>query len=108
MLQLPAPQMPGNGLPSSSDPKEIVRLCVEADDRTAKLARNYIYEQRVVRKHLGSHGEVKLTHIQTWEILNFYGKSYSRLIQRDDKPLSAGRRRERKRKTGKVLQQDRE
>jgi len=98
MLQLPAPQMPGNGLPSGSDPKEIVRRCVEADDQTAELARNYTYEQRVVRKHFGSHGEVKFTHIKTWEIINLYGKTYSRLIQRDDKPLSAGEEKKEKEK----------
>jgi hypothetical protein len=90
MLQLPAPQMPGNGLPSAAVPKEIVRRCVESDDRTVELARNYTYNQRVVRKHFDSQDGVKSVHIETWEIINLFGESYSRLIQRDDKPLSAG------------------
>ena len=68
MLQLPAPQMPGNGLPSAAVPKEIVRRCVESDDRTVELARNYTYNQRVVRKHFDSQDGVKSVHIETWEI----------------------------------------
>lgn len=76
------------GLPPTNDPKEIVRRSVEIDHKTIELARNYTCVQREVFKHLGSHGEVKSTEIKTWDITVLYGEPYSRLIQKDDKPLS--------------------
>jgi len=73
----------------SSDPKEIVRRSLEIDNRTAGLVRNYTYQQREVKKHLGRHGEVKSSYTRTWDVTNLYGEPYARLIQKDDKPLTA-------------------
>jgi len=70
------------------DPKEIVRRSLEADDRTAELSRNYTYRRYEVKKHLGTHGEVKSSYTKTWEIVNLYGEPYARLIQKNDVPLS--------------------
>jgi hypothetical protein len=70
------------------DPKEIVRRSVEIDHRTIELARNYTCQQREVLKHLDAHGQVKSTEIKTWDITVLYGELYSRLIQKDDKPLN--------------------
>jgi hypothetical protein len=70
------------------DPKEIVRRSVEIDHRTIELARNYTCQQREVLKHLDGHGQVKSTEIKTWDITVLYGELYSRLIQKDDKPLN--------------------
>ena len=55
------------------DPKEIVRRSVEVDDQTAELARNYTYQQREQRKHLGPHGEIRSNKVKTWDIINLYG-----------------------------------
>lgn len=74
----------------AADPKEIIRRSVEIDHRTMELARNYTCRQREVTKHLDSHGAVKSTEIKTWDITVLYGELYSRLIQKNDKPLSSG------------------
>jgi hypothetical protein len=102
-LRLPAQQAQGAGLSPAIDPKEIVRRSVEIDRRTADLARNYTYQQREVRKHLDPHGEVKSTVIETWDITNLYGEPYSRLIQKDDKPLSASEEKKEEEKQEKFL-----
>jgi hypothetical protein len=88
-LPLPAQQNTAADLPPTNDPREIVRRSVEIDHRTLELARNYTCQQREVSKQLGSHGEVKSTEIKTWDITVLYGEPYARLIEKDDKPLSA-------------------
>lgn len=75
-------------LPPTSDPKEIVRRSVEADHRSWELARSYTCQQREVEKKLGGKGEVKSTEIRTYDVNFYYGREYSRLILKDDKPLS--------------------
>jgi len=87
---LPAQQTgsPAKELPSTNDPREIVQRSVEIDHRTMELARNYTCQQREVEKHLDSHGTVKSTDIKTYDITVLYGEPYSRLIQKNDKPLS--------------------
>jgi hypothetical protein len=75
-------------LPPTSDPKEIVRRSTERDNRNFERARNYTFQQREVEKHLGKHGEVRSTEIKTYDVTFYYGREYSRLIQKNDKPLS--------------------
>ncbi|HEX7288249.1 MAG TPA: hypothetical protein VF532_18830 [Candidatus Angelobacter sp.] len=75
-------------LPPTNDPREIVRRSVEIDHRNWEKAQNYTCQQREVIKHLGKHGEVKSTEIKTFDINFYYGQEYSRLVQKDDKPLS--------------------
>ena len=75
-------------LPPTNDPREIVRRSVEIDHRTMELARNYTCQQREVQRNLDSHGKVKSTEIKTWDITMLYGEPYSRLIKKNDQPLS--------------------
>lgn len=77
-----------SNLPPTTDPKEIIRRSVEIDHRTMERARNYTCQQREVMRHVDSHGTVKSTEIKTWDITVLYGEPYSRLIQKDDKPLN--------------------
>lgn len=76
-------------LAPTNDPREIVRRSVEIDHRTMELARNYTCQQREVQKNLDSHGKVKSTEVKTWDITVLYGEPYSRLIKKNDEPLSA-------------------
>lgn len=91
-------------LAPTTDPKEIVRRSVEIDHKTAELARNYTCQQREVFKHLGSHGEVKSTEVKTWDITVLYGEPYSRLIQKDDQPLSEKDEKKEEEKLDKFLE----
>ena len=61
---------------------------MEADHRAFELARSYTCQQREVEKKLGKKGEVKSTEIRTYDVNFYYGQEYSKLIQKDDQPLS--------------------
>lgn len=74
-------------LPPTSDPKEIVRRAMEMDQRNFELARNYTYQEHRVLKALDRHGKEKHKQIETYDWTILYGEPYSRLIQKDDKPL---------------------
>src|SRR5262252_7264278 len=89
--------------PPTNDPKEIVRRSVEIDHRTLELARNYTCQQREVEKHLDSHGAVKSVDIKTWDITVLYGEPYSRLIQKNDQPLSEKEEKKEEEKMDKFL-----
>ena len=87
----------------TSDPKEIVRRMVEADHRTWELARTYTCRQHELQKKLGKHGEVKSTEIKTYDINFYYGREYSRLIEKNDEPLSPGDQKKEDEKLEKFL-----
>ena len=95
------PQAPE--LPPTSDPKEIIRRAVEIDHRSLELARHYTCQHREVEKSLGKKGEVKSTEIRTYDDNFYYGEEYSRLVQKDDKPLSAEEQKKEDEKLEKFL-----
>src|SRR5947209_4502084 len=72
-----------------TDPKEIVRRSMEVDHHNFEKAQKYTCTQREVIKHLDKHGDVKSTETKTWDVNFYYGEEYPRLVQVDDKPLSA-------------------
>lgn len=74
-------------LPPTGDPTEIVRRAMEMDQRNFELARNYTYQEHRVFKTLDKHGKEKHKQIETYDWTILYGEPYSRLIQKDDKPL---------------------
>jgi hypothetical protein len=86
-----------------SDPREIVRRSVEVDHHNFERAKNYTCTQREVLKHLDKHGSVKSTETKTWDINFYYGEEYARLVQLDDKPLSAKEQQKEEEKLDKFL-----
>src|SRR5258708_8336512 len=80
--------VPAPALPPTTDAKEIVRRSVEIDHHNFERARNYTCRQREVERELAKDGSAKSTHIKTFDITFLAGEPYSRLIQKDDKPLS--------------------
>jgi hypothetical protein len=89
--------------PPTNDPKEIVRRCVEMDHRNWERARSYTYRQREVEKQLGKNDEVKSTEIRTFDINFYYGHEYSRLVEKNDKPLSDAEKKKEEEKLDKFL-----
>lgn len=85
--QAPAEAAPVSALPPTTDAREIVRRSVEIDHHNFEKARNYTARQREVEKQLDKHGQVKSTEIKTFDITFLSGEPYSRLIEKDDKPL---------------------
>src|SRR5436305_10412536 len=71
------------------DPKEIVQRGVEADEKNFEIARNYTGQRRAVIKEFEKGGSVKKQFTRTYDVTVLYGQEYSRLIQKDDNPLSA-------------------
>jgi len=90
-------------LPSTSDPKEIVRRAMEMDQHNFELARNYIYQERRVLKMLDKHGKQKHQQIETFDWSILYGEPYSRRIEKDDKPLNAKDERKEQDKVNKFI-----
>jgi hypothetical protein len=97
----PDPKTPS--LPPTNDPKEIVRRSTEVDHRNWERARNYTCRQREVEKKLGKNGEVKSTEIRTYDVNFYYGHEYSRLVQKDDKPLTEAEQKKEEEKLEKFL-----
>lgn len=75
-------------LPPTTDPREIVRRSVEIDHHNYERAQNYTAQQREVEKDFDKHGGVKAQHVRTYDLTFYYGEPYSRLMQKDDRPLS--------------------
>ena len=75
-------------LPATSDPKEIIRRAIEMDQRNFELASNYTYQEHRALKAFDKHGKEKHKRIETYDWTILYGEPYSRLIQKDDKPLN--------------------
>lgn len=71
------------------DPKEIIRRSIDTDHHNWELAQSYTCQQREVEKQKGRNGEVKSTEIRTYDVNFYYGDEYSRLVAKNDKPLSA-------------------
>jgi hypothetical protein len=86
------------------DASEIVRRSVEVDHRNWEKARNYTCQQREVEKQLDKHGAVKSTEIKTYDVTFYYGQEYSRLIQKDDKPLTEKEQKKEDEKLNKFLE----
>lgn len=90
-------------LPPTVDPKEIVRRSIEIDHHNWDLAQNYTCQQREVQKQKDGHGEIKSTEIKTFEVNFYYGDEYSRLVAKNDKPLSADDKKKEDEKLEKFL-----
>jgi len=88
---------------SPVDPKEIVQRSIEADHRSWELERSYTYRQRSVERRLSKHGEAKSTEIKTYDVTYYYGREYSRLIEKNDEPLSDSDRKKEDEKLEKFL-----
>lgn len=89
--------------PPTIDAKEIVRRSVEADHKSWELVRSYTCRQREVEKQIGKHGEIKSTAIKTYDVNFYYGREYSRLIEKDDQPLNEADQKKEDEKLDKFL-----
>ena len=67
----------------------LFRTVADKDLENDKRLRDYTYIERDVEHDLDKKGRTKKTEIKTYEVLEIYGEQVQRLIQKDDKPLSA-------------------
>jgi len=78
-----------DGKLSQEQMQQLARVVVEKDIENHKRQRNYTYLDREVQNNLDGSGNIKSTEINTYEILEIYSEQVSRLIEKNDKPLSA-------------------
>lgn len=82
--------IPGpNGELSQEQMQNLLRVVADKDIENNKRERDYTYVEHDVQHNLDGKGNTKSTEIKTYEVLEIYGEQVQRLIEKDDKPLSA-------------------
>ena len=74
---------------SQEQMRQLFRVVADKDIESDKRRRDYTYVEREVENNLDGKGQTKSTEVRTYEILEIYGEQVQRLIEKDDKPLSA-------------------
>jgi hypothetical protein len=72
------------------DAREMIRRAVAADESNWRVARNYMFSERVDLRYLDSLGRVKSKEVETFDVTLLDGSPYRRLAARDDRPLPPG------------------
>ena len=78
-----------NGRLSQQQMEQLLRVAAEKDLENDKKQLNYTYIQRSEEHHLDGRGQVKSTESKTSEVLMIYSEQVERVIEKNDKPLSA-------------------
>lgn len=94
--------------PEPINAREIVRQAVEMDHHNFERAQKYTCVQREVIKHLDKHGNVKSTEIKTYDVNFYFGESYEKLVQINDKPLTEKEQKKEDEKLEKFLAKHRD
>lgn len=76
-------------LPGEPDAREIIRQATERYEVARKAARLYTYVEREEEREMDDKGKVKSVESHTWDVTPLEGRTYRRLIAKNDKPLSA-------------------
>jgi len=79
--------LPVAALRAADDPKEILRRALQRNAHNEEIARNYTYLRRQENRAYDSSGQVKHRESKTWDVTLLEGSPYTRLVQREDKPL---------------------
>jgi hypothetical protein len=77
-------------LPAQVDAREVIRRAVAAEARNWNVARGYTFLERVEFRRLDSHGQLKSTEVQTYDVTLVEGSPYRRLTARGGRPLPPG------------------
>lgn len=90
---------------SGQTAQEIVRKSVERDAINFDRLKDYTYRERSEEKRLDGNGSVKSTEIRTRDVTILYGRPFSRLIAKNDKPLSPAEERKEQERFDKAVEQ---
>ena len=86
---------------------DIVKRSLELQERNFQRSRDYTYQQRQVSRESDGAGRVKTTKTETYDVLRLYGHPYTRLIEKDGKPLSATEERKQEERLRKEMEKRR-
>jgi len=78
-----------HGQLSREQMQELFRVVADKDLENDKRQRDYTYVERDLEKNLDGKGQTKSTEIKTYDVLEIDGEQVQKLIEKDDKPLSA-------------------
>jgi hypothetical protein len=92
LTQSPTEKLTGKEI-SGEELRELVRRAMENEQENYRKQKDLTHIERHKTEHLDGDGKLKKTDIVTKEILILYGDRMERVIERDDKPLSAEERR---------------
>jgi hypothetical protein len=73
---------------TSDQIKDLIRRVAENDMENDKKLRDYTYVERQETRKLSKDGSVSSTETKTFEVLQIYGETVQKLIEKDDKALS--------------------
>jgi hypothetical protein len=91
------------GALSQRQMQELFRVVAAKDEENDKRLRDYTYIQRDEEHHLDGKGQVKSTEAKTYEVMELYGEQVSRLIEKDDNPLSEKEKAKEEEKIQKII-----
>ena len=73
---------------AETDPREIVRKCIELDQTNWVRMKDYTWTARETTRHLDSEGKPASVDTEAWETVILFGRPYHKTIERHGKPLS--------------------
>ncbi len=85
----------------SQDAREVVRRSVELDQNNWIKRADYTWVGRSRERHFDAHGQVTSDHQEGWESLVLDGLPFTRMTERDGKPLPADEQQKEQRKLDK-------
>jgi hypothetical protein len=94
-------------LPAQSVAHDIVRRATEAEANNWKMARKYIFSERVNLKYLDAHGQLEKEEVKAHDVMLLDGSPYRRLVARDDRALTTEEERKEQEKLTKTLSERR-
>jgi hypothetical protein len=93
----------GNGALSQEQMQQLFRVVADKDIENDKRQRDYTYIEHDVQNNLDGKGQVKSTETKTYEVMEIYGEQINRMIEKDDKPLSAKESAKEEEKVQKII-----
>jgi hypothetical protein len=92
-----------NGALSQEQMQQLFRVVADKDSENDKRQRDYTYIERDAQNNLDGKGRVKSTETKTYEVMEIYGEQVNRLIEKDDKALSAKESAKEEEKVQKII-----
>lgn len=74
---------------AQESPRDIVLKALEVSNRESQAEKQYAYVERTQESKLDNGGAVKTKESHTWDVVQLQGSQFRRLIQHNDKPLTA-------------------
>jgi hypothetical protein len=90
-LLLATPALAQEPAPAAAQPSNALAVIVESLKRANNdldVRKNYTYQEREVEKELDGNGNVKKTEIRTYDVVMVAGRHHSKLIAKNDQPLT--------------------